>query len=71
MYSGQQHELLDWLKHITFPMEAKFADPRLAEQVYSAVVRRVIDSGVGIAHRIMSILRPYRRRRAVIMPRFT
>ena len=46
--SGQQHELLDWLSEVTFPMEAKFADPRFARKAYHAVVRRIIDSGVRV-----------------------
>lgn len=49
MSSGQQYELLDWLAKVTFPMEAKFADPQLAERAYRSIVRRVIDSGVSIS----------------------
>lgn len=44
--SGGQYELLGWLEHITFPMEAKFADAEFARKAYTSVVRRIIDSGV-------------------------
>ena len=44
--SGQEHELLDWLKHYTFPLEAKFKDESFAERVYRTVVRRIVDAGV-------------------------
>lgn len=44
--SGQQYELLDWLENVTFPMEATFADVKVAETTYRSVVRRVIDCGV-------------------------
>ncbi|KAF8275054.1 Metallo-dependent hydrolase [Lactarius quietus] len=43
--SGQQYELLDWLKEITFPMEARFADADFAYRAYTKIVERVIDSG--------------------------
>jgi cytosine/adenosine deaminase-related metal-dependent hydrolase len=43
-----QYELLDWLEHVTFPVEAKFADPALAQRVYEVVVPRFINSGVCI-----------------------
>ncbi|RDB22164.1 Guanine deaminase [Hypsizygus marmoreus] len=43
--SGQQYELLDWLNHVTFPMEAKFADVEFARHTYESVVRRSLDSG--------------------------
>ncbi|KEI39127.1 uncharacterized protein L969DRAFT_95270 [Mixia osmundae IAM 14324] len=42
---GQQHELLDWLEHITFPAERKFENPVYAQKAYEAVVTRVINSG--------------------------
>ncbi|KAG6865190.1 hypothetical protein C0991_004561 [Blastosporella zonata] len=43
--SGQQYELLDWLKNVTFPMEAKFSDIDFARRSYKSVVRRIIDCG--------------------------
>ncbi|KAI0763687.1 Metallo-dependent hydrolase [Irpex lacteus] len=43
--SGQEHELLDWLAHTTFPMEARFASDDFARKAYGTVVRRIIDSG--------------------------
>ncbi|GAA5847273.1 hypothetical protein JCM5353_002666 [Sporobolomyces roseus] len=42
---GQQYELLDWLKHVTFPAEAKFRDPVYARRTYEGVVQRVINMG--------------------------
>ncbi|GAA5941451.1 uncharacterized protein JCM15063_006106 [Sporobolomyces koalae] len=42
---GQQYELLDWLKQVTFPAEAKFSDPVYARRTYEGVVQRVINSG--------------------------
>ncbi|GAA5905260.1 uncharacterized protein JCM6883_006337 [Sporobolomyces salmoneus] len=42
---GQQYELLDWLKYVTFPAEAKFKDPAYARKTYEGVVQRVINSG--------------------------
>ncbi|OCH93398.1 guanine deaminase [Obba rivulosa] len=45
MGSGQEHELLDWLAEVTFPMEARFADVGFARRAYPSVVRRYIDSG--------------------------
>ena len=44
--SGQQYELLDWLKETTFPMEARFADVDFARQAYDLIVKRIINSGV-------------------------
>ena len=44
--SGQQYELLDWLKETTFPMEARFADVDFARRAYSLIVKRIINSGV-------------------------
>ena len=44
--SGQEYELFDWLKKITFPMEVRFADVDFARQAYSLIVKRMIDSGV-------------------------
>ncbi|CAL1705159.1 unnamed protein product [Somion occarium] len=43
--SGQQHELLDWLAEVTFPMESRFQDIKFARRAYNAVVRRIIDCG--------------------------
>lgn len=43
--SGQQYELLDWLEHVTFPMEAKFADVDFARRTYKSVVQRIINCG--------------------------
>ncbi|ETW85964.1 hypothetical protein HETIRDRAFT_471217 [Heterobasidion irregulare TC 32-1] len=43
--SGQQHELLDWLRETTFPMEAKYADVQFARRAYDATVKRIINSG--------------------------
>ncbi|KAI0362415.1 guanine deaminase [Trametes cingulata] len=43
--SGQQYELLDWLAHVTFPMESRFSDPDFARQVYTSVIKRTIDYG--------------------------
>jgi hypothetical protein len=45
-YSGQEYELLDWLKHSTFPLEARYKDESFAKRVYSTVVRRIVDAGV-------------------------
>ncbi|KAI5477118.1 guanine deaminase [Pseudohyphozyma bogoriensis] len=42
---GQQFELLDWLSHVTFPTETKFADAQYARRTYEGVVQRVIDTG--------------------------
>ncbi|GAA5884764.1 hypothetical protein JCM6882_005383 [Rhodosporidiobolus microsporus] len=42
---GQQFELLDWLAQVTFPTEARFADPAFARKAYEGVVERVINSG--------------------------
>ncbi|KAK4047570.1 hypothetical protein OIV83_005357 [Microbotryomycetes sp. JL201] len=42
---GQQFELLDWLKHVTFPTEKRFSDPEYAARTYEAVVQRLIDCG--------------------------
>lgn len=44
--SGQQHELLDWLSEVTFPMESRFANIDFAREAYQSVVRRIIDYGV-------------------------
>ncbi|CAE7217752.1 unnamed protein product [Rhizoctonia solani] len=42
---GGQYELLDWLNNVTFPTESRFADTQFAEQIYSSVVDRVLNSG--------------------------
>ncbi|KAG5729678.1 putative guanine deaminase, partial [Termitomyces sp. T112] len=42
---GQHYKLLEWLEHVTFPMEAKFSDVEFARTSYQSVVRRVIDCG--------------------------
>ncbi|KAE8250921.1 hypothetical protein A4X13_0g4253 [Tilletia indica] len=46
---GQQYELLDWLKHVTFPRESRFADHHYAERTYKSVVQRLINSGTTTA----------------------
>ncbi|OSD08585.1 Metallo-dependent hydrolase [Trametes coccinea BRFM310] len=43
--SGQQYELLDWLEHVTFPMEARFEDEHFARRAYTSVIKRTIDYG--------------------------
>ncbi|KAL6305304.1 Metallo-dependent hydrolase [Sparassis latifolia] len=43
--SGQQHELLDWLAQVTFPMECRFSDVDFARRTYNSVVKRIIDYG--------------------------
>ncbi|KAH9857128.1 guanine deaminase [Lenzites betulinus] len=43
--SGQQYELLDWLAHVTFPMESRFADADFARRTYTSVIKRTIDYG--------------------------
>jgi len=45
-FSGQEYQLLEWLKEVTYPREAKFADCEYARSVYPSVVRRVINFGV-------------------------
>ncbi|KAG9019617.1 hypothetical protein FRB90_012463 [Tulasnella sp. 427] len=42
---GGQYELLDWLKNVTFPTEAKFEDVEYARKAYTSVVQRVLDCG--------------------------
>ncbi|KAK0546127.1 hypothetical protein OC846_005407 [Tilletia horrida] len=46
---GQQYELLDWLKYITFPREARFADTSYAERTFKSVVSRLLSSGTTCA----------------------
>ncbi|THU85654.1 guanine deaminase [Dendrothele bispora CBS 962.96] len=43
--SGYQYELLEWLKQVTFPMEAKFSNVEFARKTYSSVVHRIINQG--------------------------
>ncbi|KAG6809921.1 hypothetical protein H0H92_014087 [Tricholoma furcatifolium] len=45
MGNGQKYQLLDWLKHVIFPGEAKFWSLDFAERTYKSVVRRTIDCG--------------------------
>lgn len=45
MAYGQEFELLDWLKHVTFPTERRFADANYARRTYESVVQRLIDAG--------------------------
>jgi guanine deaminase len=42
---GQEHQLLDWLKQVTFPREKKFESVAYARRTYESVVTRVINSG--------------------------
>jgi len=54
---GGQYELLDWLKNITFPKEAEFADLNFAKKVYNDVVRRSLDCGVCcLSHNVTTVL---------------
>jgi guanine deaminase len=46
---GQQYELLDWLKHVTFPAEERLADTDFATVLYKEVVRRVLAFGVSVS----------------------
>ncbi|KAL7812066.1 guanine deaminase-like protein [Trichoderma aethiopicum] len=46
---GQGMHILDWLDSITFPNEAKFADPAHAEKVYEKLVRGMLRQGVTTA----------------------
>jgi cytosine/adenosine deaminase-related metal-dependent hydrolase len=43
---GQQYELLDWLKYVTFPAEERLGDTDFATVLYKEVVRRVLAFGV-------------------------
>ncbi|KAI1794607.1 Metallo-dependent hydrolase [Ganoderma leucocontextum] len=43
--SGQEHELLDWLSEVTFPMESRFADADFAKRAYTSIIRRTLDYG--------------------------
>ncbi|OBZ69096.1 putative guanine deaminase [Grifola frondosa] len=42
---GQEHELLDWLSEVTFPMESRFSDVGFARRAYKSIIRRTIDYG--------------------------
>jgi guanine deaminase len=73
--SGQQYALLEWLKHVTFPMESKFADLDFARKVYEMVVPRYINSGVSL-QLPLGVLRAgadiaIRPRRAATMAHYT
>ncbi|EDW81446.1 uncharacterized protein Dwil_GK11019 [Drosophila willistoni] len=46
---GLDMPLLDWLNTYTFPLEAKFADPKYAQQVYKNVVEATIRCGTTLA----------------------
>ncbi|KAL7806619.1 Metallo-dependent hydrolase [Trichoderma gracile] len=46
---GQGMHILDWLDSITFPNEAKFADPAHAETVYGKLVKGMLRQGVTTA----------------------
>lgn len=46
---GQGMELLDWLAKITFPNEARFADPEHAKTVYADLVAGMLRQGVTTA----------------------
>lgn len=48
--SGQQYELLDWLKEVTFPMEMRFGKEEFACRAYEMIVKRTIDCGVYSSH---------------------
>ncbi|KZO91788.1 Metallo-dependent hydrolase [Calocera viscosa TUFC12733] len=43
--AGAQYELLDWLTHVTFPEEEKYADVEYAKKMYRRVVRASLDLG--------------------------
>jgi len=43
--AGQQHQLLEWLQNVTFPMEAKFKDLPFATKAYTKIVKHIIDAG--------------------------
>ena len=49
--SGQQYQLLDWLKEVTFPTEARFKNLEYACETYEQVVTRVINNGVRVLPR--------------------
>lgn len=37
--------LEDWLQHYTFPLEAKYADPDFAQQIYPTLVKELLNNG--------------------------
>ena len=47
--TGRDKPLMDWLNDITFPHEAKFADPRYAEVTYSSCVEGFLRQGITTA----------------------
>lgn len=49
MGNGMDLQLLDWLDKYTFPMEASFKDLRVAQRVYPAVIRRLLNNGTTTA----------------------
>lgn len=42
---GAELELLEWLEKYTFPLEKRYADEKLAQNVYSSVVVRTLSAG--------------------------
>ncbi|KAI1390832.1 guanine deaminase [Hypoxylon trugodes] len=46
---GQSLHILDWLERVTFPNEARFADPAHARRVYSSCVEGFLRQGVTTA----------------------
>ena len=46
---GQGMHILDWLDQITFPQEARFADPDHARHVYPRLVRSMLRQGITTA----------------------
>ncbi|KAF8816160.1 guanine deaminase [Phlegmacium glaucopus] len=43
--TGHDYQLLEWLREVTYPREAKFVKNEYAQDVYPLVVRRIIDFG--------------------------
>ncbi|KAH7029562.1 uncharacterized protein B0I36DRAFT_326013 [Microdochium trichocladiopsis] len=46
---GQSMHILDWLAQVTFPNEARFADPEHARRVYARCVRGFLRQGITTA----------------------
>jgi guanine deaminase len=46
---GRDYEILDWLDNVTFPHEAKFADPKYARKKYTLLVDGFLKQGVTTA----------------------
>ncbi|KAI8455590.1 hypothetical protein BY996DRAFT_4580651 [Phakopsora pachyrhizi] len=46
---GQQYQLLDWLKNVTFSEEMRFESDRYAERTFERVVKRLISVGTTTA----------------------